>query len=318
MIPSVAHLVWLGSRFCWVNALAVVSAARGGRFERVVLHTDSDLSGTAHWSALSRLPGFEARPLVLEDVARAAAVPLPRLSALLARLPSPAARSDLLRAAILAGRGGVYLDADTVTLAPLDDLRAGGGAFCGEERVCFPGWSQSRPGPAGQTRAWALTALRFLLRLLPRGFVAFRQVEPLYALQVNNAVLGAEAGHPLLHAYLEAMLSMAPEQAARPYAIGPDLLAAVLARQRSSGVRVLPPSWFYPMPPEISEHWWARSADPRADLARILHGTRVVHWYASVRNRRRAARVDPAYVRAHQGRQLFSALAARFLGDFES
>jgi hypothetical protein len=44
----------------------------------------------------------------------------------------------------------------------------------------------------------------------------------------------------------------------------------------------------------------------------LLPETRVVHWYASVRTRVLTSRIDPDYVRAHAGRQLFSDLALPF------
>jgi hypothetical protein len=74
---------------------------------------------------------------------------------------------------------------------------------------------------------------------------------------------------------------------------------------------VHPPPVFYPLGPEISRHWFdVRAAAP---LARVLSPeTHVVHWYGSVRTRLLTSRIDPDYVRAHAGRQLFSELALPF------
>jgi hypothetical protein len=239
------------------------------------------------------------------------------IAALYRGQPGPSQRKDLIRALLLVQQGGVYMDLDTVTVRSLRSLRESAGAFCGEERICFPGWSAGRKELRTQTRAYALTAVRYCLRLAPRGFEAFRLVEPLYALQVNGAVLGAEPESNFVRAYIRAMLALPTERAHSKSGIGPDLLAETVAGYQGGELRVLPPRWFYPLAPEISEHWWSRVRAPAEKLDRVLgEEAHVVHWYGSVRNAKLATRVDPGYVRTHASRQLFSALAARFLSDF--
>ena len=71
MIPATCHFVWLGKRFPWLNALAVVSAAKSGGFEQVVLHADDALDESPHAAALRSVPGFELRPVELDALARA-------------------------------------------------------------------------------------------------------------------------------------------------------------------------------------------------------------------------------------------------------
>jgi hypothetical protein len=102
------------------------------------------------------------------------------------------------------------------------------------------------------------------------------------------------------------------------YALGTHLLqqcvADAPAHSWGEGLTVHPPEVFYPLPPEISRHWFHRCEDPPIDAV-LTPQTRVVHWYASVDQRELIARLDPDYVRAHAGDQLFCALAARFLSD---
>jgi hypothetical protein len=314
MIPATCHFVWLGKNFPWVSALAVVSAAKAGGFERVILHTDEDLSGEPHLSSMRTHPGFESRRIDIGALAKAAGEPAPRVRALHDDMTSAAARSDVLRALILAAEGGVYLDADTVTVAPFERLRRIP-AFVGQEVICFPEWTARRHTAREIARAYGLSALRAALRWIPDGYRIFSRVQHLYSLAVNNAVLGTEPGHPWMRSYLEAMLRLPPAVARRRFAIGPDLLARVCREHAGANLEVLPPRYFYPLGPVISESWWSPSTSP--DLGRVLsRETVAIHWYASVRSRKLARRVDAAYVRQNGERQLFSKLAARYLDHF--
>ncbi len=314
MIPPVCHFVWLGNRFPWLNALAVVSATKVGGFDRVVLHTDDALATAPHVDPLRALRGFELRRIDLRRLARRAGEDESRVSALYANMTSAAARSDVLRTLILAVEGGVYLDVDTVTVAPFTALRAQR-AFVGQEVICFPDWGTRRHSTTEIARAYGLAALRSAFRMLPRGHQWFARTQHLYALAPNNAVLGAEAGHPFLRSYLARMLAMPPDVARRRFAVGPDLLGRVCNEMRTSGPALLPPSYFYPLGPVISEHWWRRSHSPALEDV-LAAETVAVHWYASVRSRKLAARVNADYVRRHRDHQLFSKLAARYLDAF--
>ena len=72
---------------------------------------------------------------------------------------------------------------------------------------------------------------------------------------------------------------------------------------------------FYPLPPEISEHWFR--LQHRATIGDVLSpATRVVHWYASVRTRALVLDITPDYVRAHRTTQLYSMLVHASLPDF--
>ena len=314
MIPATLHLVWLGQTFPWLNALAIVSAAERGGFERIVLHTDCEPRIVlAHWG-LARLAILEIRAIDVAALAQAAGRDVPSVQRLYTAMTGPAARSDVLRALILAAEGGVYLDMDTITIASLSALRASHDAFVGQERICFPTWSTRRPALRELVRAYGLSALRYGFSVIPGGFRGFARLEPHLKLAVNNAVLGCRAHHPFIEAYVSAMLALPLEQAARRYAIGPHLLARVCREfeRHAEPVSLLESHVFYPLPPVISEHWWRTTSNPA--LPEVLsEGTLVVHWYASVRSKKLAQRVDAAYVRSREHRELFSRLAASYL-----
>lgn len=308
MIPPIAHFVWFGAEAPYTHVLALRSAAERGGFERVVLHCADDLSGARWGPAMAAIPGVELRRV--DPEAMLAAIPGrgARLVALFRRLEAPAARANMLRAAILWREGGVYLDTDTVTVADLDDLRTSG-AFCGEETVVFPG---DLRGPLAHGKAWLRLAARDGFRRMPDGWRGFRRIEPLYARAVNNAVIGAEPEHAFVGHLLDMMLAVPPARQTVRFALGTHLLQAAVGRHRRL-VRVLPPPVFYPLGPEISAHWFREGRAP--DLAGVLTAeTRVVHWYASVRTRAVVPRIDPGWVAERVDRCLFAALARPFVG----
>jgi hypothetical protein len=88
----------------------------------------------------------------------------------------------------------------------------------------------------------------------------------------------------------------------------------VVADYAGADLHVLEPEAFFPLGPEISEHWFRESA--RVELDEVLGPrTLLVHWYASVRTRPYVEQIDARFVEAHAERQLFSALARRALGS---
>jgi hypothetical protein len=308
LIPRVAHFIWLGRDLLWVHRLALVSAAKHGGFERVLLHHDGALDGRV-LAELAAIPGVELAALDAPGLVEAAGG-----SALVEcyrALVAPAARVNVLRMALLAERGGVYLDTDTVTLRSFVRLLARGGAFCGEERLIFPGANSSwlaRLQPA----ALARMAVRDVFRRLPAGYAGFRSVERFYPTAVNNAVLGAEPGHALVRELVERAVRMPAERRRVRYALGTHLLQAAVSDFRGADLQVLPPAVFYPLGPEISEHWFRTRRTLELDRA-LTPETLLVHWYASVRTRPYVSQIDAAYVRKHDKSQLFSALAVRAL-----
>jgi hypothetical protein len=312
VIPARAHFVWLGEKLPFVYVLAAASAAVRGGFERVSFHHTDPLDREPYFALLERVPRVEARfldPLALVEQAGGT-----RLVDCYRDLAQPAARANVLRAALLREHGGVYLDTDTLTIRNLSALRSRGGLFCGEERLVFPKtrgpWWASRLDP----RALGRTLARDVCRRLPRGYRYFGRIERFYRTAVNNAVLGAEPRHPLLDELIARMVSLPTSERRVRYALGVHLLQRVVAEWSGTDVHVEPPEVFYPLGPEISEHWFREqpAADPN-DI--VTPRTLVVHLYASVRIHDALARVNPVWLRSHAKTQPFSALATPLLDE---
>lgn len=319
MVPKVAHFIWYGASFPWLNALALQSAHDHGALDRVVLHFDGRLAPDLLDRLQASMPRLEARAidsartLDAVDATRGAGAPLlgPRLGPLYAQLRAPAAKANVLRAAILCSEGGIYLDIDTITLAPLTPLLDR--AFCGSEPIAFPEHVMRSRRPDVWARALALHGARLVLREAPRGYRGFRSIEALYTRAANNAVLGAPAQHAFVRALLQGMVDLPESQRLVRFALGTHLLQRTIASYRGDDLVVHPPVLFYPLGPEISRHWFRIESQARAvQLADVLHPTTlIVHWYASVRNRAIVDRMDAAFVREHAKRQLLSALAIK-------
>jgi hypothetical protein len=311
LIPPRAHFVWFGQRFPWVNVLAVRSAALRGGFEQVVLHHDADLSSTPHYRALVETPRVTLERLDVPALLQSCGVHEPTLRSVYRRLQSPAMRSDLVRLAILYSRGGVYLDIDTVTLATFEPLRDVG-AFCGQEHIVYPAVVRASRNPAVFLSARIRSQLRDLLRIAPGGYRVFRSIQRFYPMAENNAVLASVAGGRFIERLLGNMRDLDPEAQSTLFAIGPHLLQKTVAAYDGSDLVVHPPEVFYPLGPEISEHWFRTVRKP--DLREVLSpSTRLVHWYGSVRTKHLVPDIDPAYVRRNAGTQLFSALSLPFV-----
>jgi len=311
LIAPEAHFVWLGPRFPFVYVLGVVSAARRGGFTRVHFHHTDELADDANHAELAAEPRVTRSRLFPEPVLEAAGGA--RLVDAYRVLTTPASRVNLLRMALLHERGGVYLDTDTITLRSFAPLLAAGGVFCGEERLVYPGSAGTGLVSRVRPAALARTLARDVMRRLPRGYRYFRRFERHYPTAVNNAVLGAEARHPFLRSLIDLGLSLPEDRRGVRYAFGTHLLQAAVAAWRGPGVRVLPPSTFYPLGPEISEHWFRPSHGARLDEV-LAPDTLLVHWYASVRTEAHAPAIDRAWLRAHEHDRLFAALALRALG----
>lgn len=316
MIPNVAHFIWFGAQLPWVYTLAVRSAALRGGFDRLILHHADELAHTPAWAELLAIPGFEARRLdaaTLDSLFAGLGQDGERLATIFIQLRAPAARANLLRALILAREGGVYLDLDTITVRSLEPLRRAHGAFCGEEHLVWPAALRRDRSVRARAKALARSGLRDLHRRLPGGWRSFRRLEHVYPTAANNAVLGAEPGHPFVRRLIEGMLAVPESRRLVRFALGTHLLQDTLAQAREPDLAVLPPEVFYPLGPEISEHWF-RIRRERPPLEQVIGAqTLVVHWYASVRTAKIVPRIDAAYVREHADRQLFSALALPLL-----
>jgi hypothetical protein len=316
-IPARAHFCWIGTSLPWAYVFAVLSAAERSELPEIVLHHTDALEEGAVLAVLRQTP--HVRLSRIEPIAYLlqAGQKLGVGDGLIVsyrRLTNPAARIDILRAAILYLEGGLYLDMDTVTtssLLPLLNTRQ----FVGCEFIIWPHFARTSRSPALLARTLILDLTRKMMRRMPGGWKIFRHVEKFCYRGINNAVMGAEAGSPLFEDYLHAMVRVPPERQPQPYALGPDLLQEVVGRYARDDLTIQEPHVFYPLPPEISEHWFRIGRSVRLDGV-LLAETRVVHWYASVRTKSLVELIDPNYVRKHRESQLYSALAWSCIRNF--
>ena len=316
-IPAVAHFCWIGPRLSWASVFALISAAECGDLAEVILHHTDELEDGPELRALKLARGVTLARIDPMDVLRRAGEALgpgtgEQLVEMYRRLQRAVVRSDILRAAVLFSQGGVYLDLDTITtrsLRPLLDAPF----FLGLEYVVWPVAACHRRTPARWLRQIGLDLIRKLLRSAPGGWRGFRAVQRLYFQNVNNAVMGAEPGAAVLGAYLRAMLAVPPAGQALPYALGPDLLQAVIGRMTEGSLVIHLPDTFSPLPPEISEHWFRLGSTGPVEAV-LSDETRVVHWYASVRSDALVAHISPAYVQENRHHQLYSKLVYATIG----
>ena len=98
-----------------------------------------------------------------------------------------------------------------------------------------------------------------------------------------------------------------------PHALGTHLLQSVYKRYVGDDLYPFPPPFFYPLPPEISAHWFRFYRDGVDPMEAIDPFTCCVHWYASVRTKKIVATVDEAQLRRVASQQLFAALATRVI-----
>ena len=313
-IPPQVHFCWIGTSLPWAYVFAILSAAERSGLPDVILHHTDDLEENAQLSVLTDAAGVSLHRIdpiaYLTETGTELGVG-DRLASVYAALDSRAMQADILRAAILFRCGGIYLDLDTITVSPLLPL-LDAAQFVGCEYVVWPQFVRASRSPGWWIRSLVLDLLRRAMRRMTDGWEDFRRIERFYYRTVNNAVMGAEPKSGLFTRYLRAMLDVEPERLRQPYALGPDLLQDVIDRGRHDDLIVHDPRVFYPLPPEISEHWFRARDNVRLDAV-LSAETRVVHWYASIRTKSRVALITPAYVREHRNRQLYSALVCSYV-----
>ena len=296
MIPATAHFIWFGPKLPYIYILGIRSAVLRGGFEQVVLHHSDDLSATPHWDSLVGLESFEARPLREEFLVEAHGELGDRLLTLFRELTAPAARANLMRAAILAHEGGVYLDTDTVTWRDVTPLRERAAVFCGEEHITLPSEVKNSGNPFKLGRAYWQNVVRDVYRRLPGGWRGFREYEKRMPRAVNNAVFACEPGHPFAMELLQRMVDMPEERKLVRFALGTHLLQQVVADYEGDDLEVHPPSVFYPLGPEVSQHWFTDGTAGDVDEM-IQSDTFIIHWYASVRTKAIVPQLNPDSIR---------------------
>jgi hypothetical protein len=275
VIPKSIFFVWLGKNLPFSAALAIWSAKRTHPdFEVILYHDqlDSNLPEIAELIQLGvKLKKLDLSLLLEQEV-------WPDLPALYQTLESPAARADLIRMMILYKRGGIYLDTDTVTIRDLSDLCEQEG-FCGLEHLAVPGRLYKSRNPFN----WGLTGIRLFIRRicqdLPSGYRLFQLATPLYISAVNNSVMGSVPVNTFWEEAIEHIGKMPSAQRLRKFRLGHHLMQQLTQNHSSAEMTVYPPSYFFPLGPEISA-WWFKEG---AQLQKILRPeTKVVHWYQSV------------------------------------
>ncbi|MGB5268361.1 MAG: glycosyltransferase [Polyangiales bacterium] len=311
MIPSIAHFVWYGTKLPYLHALAIRSAATHGGFDAVRLHHTDPLDPLPHVRELHELANFDLVPL--DDRALCDEASGPALADLVSALKSPVARSNLVRTALVYRDGGVYLDMDTLTIRPFDEVRATAPGFLGEEHIVFPEEVFASWDPRVKAMAYFKTTVRDGFRRLPHGYRYFPRIERHYHRAVNGAILGGVPGHPFCAAYLGAMTEVPGDRCNKPHALGTHLLQRVYKGYGGRDLHTFPPPYFYPLPPEISAHWFRIYRNGVDPMEAIEPSTCCVHWYASVRTKQIVATTGEAELRRLAGQQLFAALAARVL-----
>jgi len=314
-IPARLHFCWIGGNLPWAYVFAILSAAERSELPEIILHHTDILEDGDKLRALkyaSRVRLSQIRPEnYLAQTGKALGLG-DELVVLYRKLEKPVMRADILRAAILYSEGGIYMDLDTITVASLLPL-IGTRDFVGLEFIVWPRFVRLSRSPALWARHLTLDLLRKLLRRMPHGWRVFKRVAKFYVRSVNNAVMGAEANSRFFSGYLHAMLRLPRERQTRLYGLGPRLLQEVVDQYAHQDLTIQDPQVFYPLPPEISEHWF-RIGKSVALNDVLSADTRVVHWYASVRTEHLVARITPKYVLENRARQLYSALVYSCIG----
>ncbi len=303
MIPSRLVFIWFGARFPYANLLALRSARRWFKPQEILLIVDDPdavRQGLGECVAWPELRIERADASWFEGLPHVATLAHELFDAGL----SPATKANLIRLAAMYKRGGVYLDFDTITVrdpAPLLEMSG----FCGAEPVALPASLYASPFYA-RPFLWAGAGLRLAARelcaRLPGGWRAFRVIEPLYAAAPNNAILGAEAGHPLIDLCFRMMTELPATERTKRFRLGTHLLQQATQRATTEGTlhgfNVLPPPHFFPLGPEISNHWFRPGTACHLD-AMLRPETSIVHWYNSVEGRFLKEELTAEWVERH-------------------
>ncbi len=317
-IPPLGHVIWLGGTLPDLAWLTVKMALDVGQLPQVVLWSlPGQLRQDGKVQAL-----LATGKVCLGDLSdpgddQLDAATLPGTRARLLRLDQalqlPAARADLARLRVLWAQGGLYLDADALTLANLDSLRIHPG-FCGLERVALPADLYQSKNPLRWAKAGALLAARHAVAQTAGAGERFAKLEQHFALACNNAVLGARPRHPFVAELLRRIAAMDDRQAQRLYELGPRLLEAATGNVTQADWQVLPPEVCYPLAPEVCADYI--HDDPQQKLGNTPHPRAVVaHLYDSVLARRVGKRPDRAWLTAHRHTTLLGRMTAPWLEE---
>lgn len=319
MIPSTAHIIWLGRSLPPIPYLAARSALDRGGFSAVILHGDAvelaqdpaviDLQKRGATFSHVRSEALFG-PSLRRAIGDAGAEQLRGNWRL---LTAPAMRADVIRLIVLYREGGVYLDADAICVRDVTDLLQNPG-FAGFEHIALPDHVRSSTNPLRWAKAGGLMALRDVLSRIAVGPKLFDALQSQFTLAVNNAILGATPEHPTITAALADAASLPPDRAATLYELGPRLLQRVTQNQSNDQFKIHGPDVLYPLPPEMSQHYF-RPCPASVDSQLITDAARVIHLYDSVARRRLGRPLDATWVLSQRDRTPFGRLVAPWLDD---
>lgn len=319
-IPSVGHVIWYGPTLPPMPFLTLRTALHRGGLSHVVLHgADPALGDCAPVRALAADPRFRFAHIDDHELFGAgmrAAIgheARERLLGIYRVVPTLAARADIVRLAILYREGGIYIDADAITASDLNDLRNDRG-FAGLERIALPNEVRLSRNPLRWAGAGVLLGLRDVLSRVPGGPAGFGLIQGLYALAANNAVLGAAPEHPLMRQALREAATMPTEHLQRPFAFGPQLFQKLTSNASTADFVLHPPEAFYPLPPEVSWHWF-QPRDAAGDSDWLQPQTRFVHLYDTVAQRRLGRSLDARWLLEQGDRTPFGRLVGEPLAE---
>jgi len=290
-VPKRYLTIWSGPRFPYPATLSLASALAADPDATVELHVSGPLPDDPHLrELLRRQPRLSWHPIDESQLLS------PAVRRVFEGIPSGqhAARSNVLRIALLHDLGGVYLDLDTFLLAPLTGITDG--AFAGLERV----WSSDRQRVGGRlpvstwptTAVWAVAwwAKRMDSMVFHGGVRLSRRLSGIDSMvhveHMNNAVLGAPAGSEFTEALLAGLTDRNPTVR---YELGPNLVHDTLAANPRLAT-ILPPEVFYFVPPGESHRFFEDRHLELPPTAKVVH-------YVNSNHRKLLATIRPGDVR---------------------
>jgi len=312
-IPSIAHFIWLGKQLPAIGYLALRAAQQRAGLDNVFLHSDSEelLQDPSVVELMRRGVVVERVRMDVRDEPQPGVYTA--LHKLLRHLSHPAAQADIWRLVVLWQRGGIYFDSDAIVLRPCTELLQHQG-FAGLERICLPAALYESRNPLRWARAGALLCARQAISYLPQAHKTFSKISRHYDLACNNAVLGAEARHPLIGQMLKMIADMPPRQANQLYELGPRLLENATHNRSAPAFTLLSPPHFYPLSPEIC--WDYLRQDPKGVLGETPDTqTFAAHLYDSVLTRRLKAPLSADFIRRNRANTLLGRMVEPFIDD---
>jgi len=283
MIPNRVFFIHLGDNLPWSTGIAILSAKQVQKAEETVLYIKNEIHGEG-FDLIKNDKGILLKQID-EDSIFSGLGDNGVCGNTYKILKNYALKADLLRLALLYKEGGVYLDTDTITIKPWNDLLQYKG-FCGQESLAFPKKLLDFPqvkslNPflyliAGLRYAWS-----FLCKKVPQGERVFRFAEGFFNLAVSNAVLASEAKNKLIENAFAAINEMGKEERLRHFRLGPRLLQQITKNKSSEYMEILPPAYFYPVSPNVIHHIFCKDSAKRLDKI-LLPQTRIIHWYNGI------------------------------------